>query len=106
MLIGRTAACLAVPESLLAMCGATMPTNPMGPQKAVTAPVISDAENRAAVLVCLGLAPESRANSSPNSMMSRPLAFAAAIAVPARRATAIIVTPPMSVPVKLPADQL
>ena len=37
---GRTCRWLAVPVSRRARCGATMPTNPSGPQKAVTVPVI------------------------------------------------------------------
>ena len=101
MLTGSTVRCLAVPESFLAMCGATIPTNPTGPQNAVTAPVITDAESRAAVLVFCGLAPESTANSSPKSMMSSPFALARAIVTPMTRAADMIMTPPMSFPVNV-----
>ena len=83
-----------------------MPTNPMGPQNAVTVPVIRQQLNNAFILIFCGLAPESEANSSPKSMMSRPLLSESAIADPRARAIAMMQISLMDVVEKLPADQL
>ena len=73
MLPGNTILCTAVPVRRLTICGATMPTKPIGPQNAVTAPVISALPRMALNRIAVGLAPERAAYSSPNRMMSSPL---------------------------------
>ena len=61
MLPGRTVRCDEVPESHLAACGATIPTKPIGPQKAVTAPVMRQQLDIASSLILLEGAPDIRA---------------------------------------------
>ena len=103
---GMMTLCDDVPNIHLAMCGAVMPTKPSGPQKAVTAPVIMQQLRRAVSLMFPTFAPPISANSSPNSMMSRPLRPAMASAVPIRTAMASVMMSDQVVVEKLPADQL
>ena len=103
---GRTIVCEDVFHIALAMCGATMPTNPSGPQYAVTAPVIMQQLSMAWTLIVSGAAPAISANSSPNSMMSRPLRPRNAMMAPMAVAAAITAIPFHVVEEKLPADQL
>ena len=57
-LTGRTVRCADVPARRLAMWGATIPTNPTGPQKAVAAPVTRQHPAREIHLIFCGSAPE------------------------------------------------
>lgn len=94
------------PVKALAMCGATIPTKPIGPQKAVTAPAIRQLPAIEMFLILDGLAPAIAVYSSPKRDMSRPRLFTRASANPIRRAAVRITSPEPPVPMKLPADQL
>ena len=83
-----------------------MPTNPSGPQKAVTVPVIRQQESIDRTRIRLVDAPESVAYSSPNRMMSSPLPLTKASIRPMRSAPAISATSTYRHPEKLPAIQL
>ena len=56
-----------------AICGATIPTNPIGPQNAVTAAVIRQQLKSDRSLIIPVSAPDICAYSSPNNIMSNPL---------------------------------
>ena len=73
ILTGSTILCTAVPVIRRAICGAIIPTKPIGPQNAVTAPVMIQHPVRDTHLIFSGIAPESEEYSSPNSRMSSPL---------------------------------
>ena len=68
---GMVLICTEVPATALAMCGATMPTKPSGPQKAVTAPAIRQLPIMDMFLVRDGLTPAIDEYSSPNKATSR-----------------------------------
>ena len=70
---GRTCRWTEEPVMRRARCGATMPTNPSGPQKAVTVPVIRQADSIDRNRMRRVEAPERVAYSSPNRMISSPL---------------------------------
>ena len=91
---------------VLAMCGAAIPTKPIGPQNAVTVPVITQQLISALALILCGRAPERTANSSPNRIMSSPLLLDMASADPSTRATDMIMISLPDVVEKLPAAQL
>ena len=95
-----------VPSSAFAMCGAIMPTNPIGPQNAVTAPVMMLQLSNADMRIPDGLPPESSVNSSPNSIRSRPLWLHSEMVSPAISVPAMIAVSVHVVLEKLPADQL
>ena len=87
--------CAAEPVSLRAICGAMIPTNPIGPQNAVTAPVTMQQLASAVHLIFFGLAPERVAKLSPNSRRSSPFAPLNAMTPPAA-AAAIMMPVPVS----------
>ena len=95
-----------VPSSPLAMCGPIMPTNPIGPQNAVTAPVMRLQLRSAHKRILDGRPPASSVNSSPNRIRSRPLWLHSDIVSPAISAPVIMVASVHVVLEKLPADQL
>lgn len=82
--------CAEVPNIPLVICGATMPTKPNGPQKAVTAAVRMQLLSIALMRIPFTSAPAISAKLSPNRIMSRPLCDVAAIANPMMRAPAIM----------------
>ena len=90
----------------LAMCGATIPTKPSGPQNAVTVAARRLQLNNALSRIFLTGAPDISANSSPKRTMSRPFEFLTASMMP-KASTAVIMQISLH-PVleKLPADQL
>ena len=90
----------------LAMCGATIPTNPRGPQKAVAAPVIRQQLKTALSLILPTSAPDICAYSSPNRIMSSPFLPLKLIVNPMMTAIIIIAIWVHVVWEKLPADQL
>lgn len=90
----------------LAMCGATIPTKPIGPQKLVAAAVIKQQLRIEERLILRTSAPAMAAKSSPNRMMSRPLVLRIAMNDPAARTAAMIVISFHPLFEKLPADQL
>ncbi len=83
---GITLRCMEEPMARRAMCGATIPTKPIGPQKAVTAPVMMQLPAIAIFLILSMLAPASAAYSSPNKEMSSPLELHSAMKIPIARA--------------------
>ena len=103
---GSMCMCADVFRIPLAMCGETMPTKPIGPQKAVTAAVSMQLPSIAVILIFPVSAPAISANSSPKSMMSSPLCARIDRARPASRAAPMIAVWPQVVVLKLPADQL
>ena len=70
---GMTFMCTDVPRKPLAMCGATIPTKPSGPQNAVTAPAIRQLPIIAMPRIREMSAPAKLAYSSPKRAMSSPL---------------------------------
>lgn len=98
--------CEELPVAHLAICGATIPANPMGPQNAVTAPVQRQQLNMASSLMWRGSAPAAAANSSPKSKMSSPFILTSAAAHPVQIAAAIMMICGHVTKEKLPADQL
>ena len=93
-------------KMVLAMWGATMPTKPIGPQNAVTVPVIRQQLSKAEMRILSGLAPVSFANSSPKRMMSSPVLLVNAMMNAISRVADIIMISFRDVVPKLPADQL
>lgn len=89
----------------LEICGAIMPTNPIGPQKAVAVPVKMQQLNMADIVVRRVLLPDAVAKSSPNSIKVRPLWMDIDIIRPIGSIIAIIFTPSQVLPEKLPAAQ-
>ena len=89
-----------------AICGATMPAKPIGPQKLVTAAVMRQQLMMDFSLILLTGAPDMAANSSPNRMMSRPLALRMAMNAPSPRRAAKMPISFQPLFEKLPADQL
>ena len=98
--------CAEVLKMPRAICGATMPTNPSGPQNAVTAAVRRQQLKMALSLIFWTGAPAMVANSSPKRMMSSPLVLRTASRRPATRTAAMIPISFQPVLEKLPADQL
>ena len=94
------------PAMALEMWGATIPTNPKGPQNAVTAPVMRQLPIIETFLVLDGLTPTRAEYSSPKRATSNLRLFIKAMTKPAERADRIISIPLYPVPTKLPADQL
>ena len=94
------------PVRVRAMCGATIPTKPRGPQKAVTAPAIRQLPIIDIFLIRKGSAPAMAVYSSPNKARSRPLLFKRASNSPRSSAPAMMEMPTGLLPMKLPADQL
>ena len=103
---GSMTLCDEVLNMPLAICGATIPTKPIGPQKLVTADVIKQQLMMDRSLILRTGAPAMDANSSPNRMMSRPLILQIARVVPAARTIANIPISFHPLLEKLPADQL
>lgn len=87
---GRMVLWAEVRQMARAICGATMPTKPSGPQNAVTAPVSTQLLSRARNLMPVTPAPAICANSSPKSMMSSPLRLLYDMMKPIAKAAAII----------------
>jgi len=83
-----------------------MPANPRGPQNAVTAPVMMQQLMSAESLILEVSAPAISANSSPKSMMSRPLRLLKAMAEPTTAAPSMMKICGHVEVEKLPADQL
>ena len=83
-----------------------MPRKPIGPQKAVTAPVMILQLISALKWIFRVSAPVICAKSSPKRIMSRPLCPPAAITLPMMSAIIIIPISDHLVNEKLPADQL
>ena len=83
-----------------------MPRKPIGPQKAVTAPVMMLQLSNALKWILRVSAPVICAKSSPNNMMSSPLLPLRAMAQPTRNAPVIMLMSYQLVNEKLPADQL
>lgn len=102
---GRTVCIDDFPEKALTMCGATIPMNPIGPQKAVTEPVIRQHDSIDKALVLPVFTPADSAYSSPKSIALRPLPTTAASTDPATRQHVIVPIPLHVLPLKLPAAQ-
>ena len=62
-----------LPEVHLAICGAMIPANPTGPQKAVEVPARMQQLATAQILILFTLPPDATVNSSPKSMRVSPL---------------------------------
>ena len=78
----------------------------MGPQKAVTAPVIRQQQISALYLMCFMSAPAISANSSPNRVMSKSLFIMQDMTAPAAMHAAMTAICGQVVYEKLPEDQL
>ena len=94
------------PVNALAICGATIPTKPRGPQNAVTAPAIRQLPIIEIFLIREGFAPAMVVYSSPKSARSSPRLLTRANTKPMMRAQAMMAIPEGPLPMKLPTDQL
>lgn len=106
MQAGMTVLCDEVQKMPLAICGATIPTKPRGPQNEVAVAVIRLHPKMALSLIFLTGAPDIVANSSPNSIMSRPFELYCARMIPAANVSSIMMISFHPALEKLPADQL
>lgn len=103
---GSIVLCADVLKAPLAMCGATIPTKPSGPQNAVTVAARRLQLNIARYLILRIGAPDISANSSPKRSMSRPFAFFHARMMPMASTAVMMHISLHPVLEKLPADQL
>ena len=103
---GMTVLCDEVQKMPLAMWGATIPTNPRGPQNEVTVAVIRLHPRMALSLIFCTGAPDMVANSSPNMMMSRPFELFRAMMIPTAKVRDMMMISFHPAFEKLPADQL
>ena len=103
---GNMFLCDEVPSAALAMCGATIPAKPSGPQNAVTAAVMMQQLKSADSLILTVSAPAISANSSPKSMISSPFRFLNAMKEPSSSEQSMMKICGHVEVEKLPADQL
>ena len=103
---GRMILCDDVLNIPLAMCGATIPANPIGPQNAVTAAVVKQQLMIDVNLILCTGAPAMVAKSSPKRIISKPFELRIARMYPKTRTLANMAISFHPLLEKLPADQL
>ena len=103
---GRITRCDEVLNIPRAMCGATIPAKPIGPQNAVTAAVVRQQLSIDVNLILWTGAPAIVANSSPKRIISSPFELRVARIYPRSRTVARIAISLQPLFEKLPADQL